>query len=48
MAGINEAEARAYLSQKGVSSFVDTAIMQMLHEKPEDPIDWLQVNRGWG
>uniref|UniRef100_A0A7S1J4Z5 EF-hand domain-containing protein n=1 Tax=Eutreptiella gymnastica TaxID=73025 RepID=A0A7S1J4Z5_9EUGL len=42
MASINEAEARAYLSKKGVSSFVDRAIMQMLHEKPEDPVEWLQ------
>lgn len=42
MAPISEAEARAYLSSKGVSSFIDKAIMQMLEEKPDDPVDWFQ------
>jgi len=41
-AALSDADARHYLASKGVSAFVDSAIMKMLEDLPEDPVEWLQ------
>eukprot|EP00667_Euglena_gracilis_P013357 EG_transcript_13767 len=43
MPGVSDTEARAYLSSKGVSAFIDQAIMHMLEDMPENPVEWLQA-----